>query len=90
MNFLTKTIALLINRSIEKHRQNNRCGSVYGHRDAGVGITQVEAFVEPADLVERVDRHARITQLSLDVGAQVGVAAVERDRVECRGQSGIG
>ena len=54
-----------------------------------VGRAEVEARVEHLHVVERGDRHAGVADLAVDVGAPVGVVAVERDRVE-RGRQPLG
>ena len=52
-----------------------------------VGEQQVEAVVEHLHVVERGDRDAGVADLAVDVRALVRVAAVERDRIEGRGQA---
>jgi hypothetical protein len=72
---------------IEEHGQDHRRRAVDGHRHRGRRVAQVEARVQHLEVVQRGDRDAGIADLAVDVGARIGVAAVERDRVECGGQA---
>ncbi len=52
-----------------------------------VGVAEVEAGVEPLDVLDGADRDPGLADLAPDVGARVGVLAVEGDRVEGGGEA---
>ena len=41
-----KSINLLVNGRIQKHRQDSRCGTINGHGHRGSWTGQVEAIIE--------------------------------------------
>ena len=79
---------LLVDRGVEEEREDRRRRAVDRHRHRGRRRDEVEAVVERLHVVERRDRDAGGADLAVDVGAQVGVAAVERHRVERGRQPG--
>lgn len=80
----------LIDGGVEEERQDGRGGAVDRHGDGGRRRDEVEAVVERLHVVQGGHRDAGGADLAVDVGALVGVAAVEGDRVEGGGQAGGG
>ena len=72
----------LVDHGVEEERKDDRRGAVDGHRHRRSGIEQVEAGVELLRVVDGADRYPRGTDLAVDVGTLVGVAAVQRHAVE--------
>ena len=83
---LKEVLDLLVDGRVEEHRQDRGRGPVDRHRDRCRGGAQVEARIELLHVVQRGDRDAGGAHLAVDVGAWVGVAAVQRDAVEGRRQ----
>ena len=81
---------LLAGRGVEEEGEQHRRRAVDGHRDRGFGVAQVEARVELLGVLDGADRDPRLADLAVDVGAGVGVGAVEGDRVEGGGEAGGG
>ena len=79
-------LGVLVDRGVEEHGEDRGRGPVDRHRHRRRRIDEVEAVVEHLHVVERRDRHAGRADLAVDVGALVGVGAVQRDRVERGGQ----
>ena len=86
--FVAEAIHALVNGGVEEHRQDGGRWTVDRHRHRRRRITQVESGVEHLHVVKRRDRDSGRADLAVDVRLLVGVAAVERDGVECRGQAG--
>ncbi len=84
---LPELLHLLIDGGIHEHRQNHRRRTVDGHRHRGRRRAQVEARVQHLHVVERRDRDAGIADLAVDVRTRIGIEAVERHRIEGRGQA---
>ena len=81
----------LVDRGVEVVGEDRRGRTVDRHRDGRGGRAQVEAAVEHLHVLERRDRDAGGADLAVDVGTGVGIAAVERHRVERRGEAlGVG
>jgi hypothetical protein len=85
--FGAELLDLLVDRRVEEHRQEGRRRSVDGHRYRRRRIDEVEARVKHLHVIERGDGDARVADLAVDVGTLVGIEAVERDRIEGRGQA---
>jgi hypothetical protein len=73
---------LLIERRVEKHRQNHRRGAVDGHGHRGGRAAQIEARIQHLQIVQGGDGDAGIADLAVDVRPFVRVAAVQRHRIE--------
>ena len=73
---------LLVNRGVQKHRQEDGGGSGDGHGDGRGWRAQVEPLVQNAHVIEGGDADARLTDLSVDVWPFIRVLAVERHGVE--------
>ena len=80
-------VQVLVDGGVHEHRQDAGRRAVDGHGDRGGRVAQVEAAVEHLHVVQRGDAHAGVADLAVDVRAQIGVVAVERDRVEGGGQA---
>ena len=72
-------LAGLVDRCVEEEREDHRRGAVDGHADRRRRRAQVEAAVELLRVVDRRDRHAGVADLAVDVRADGGVFAVQRD-----------
>ncbi len=79
---------LLVDGDVEEHREDRRSRPVDRHGDARRRRAQVEAGVELLHVVQGRDRDPGRADLAVDVGTGRRVPAVERDRVERRGQPG--
>ena len=84
----TERSQLLIDRRIQEHRENRRCGAVDRHRDGRCRRAQVEAGEEIVHVVDRGDRDAGGAHLAEDVRLRGRVAAIEGDGVEGGRQAG--
>ena len=84
---LLEFLDLLVDRGVEEHREDRWRRAVDRHRHRGVGVGEIEARVHHFHVLERRDRHARVAHLAVDVGPLVGLEAVQRDRIEGRGQA---
>jgi hypothetical protein len=73
---------LLIDRGVHEQRQHDRRRTVDRHADAGRLVTQIEAGVQVARVLEGAHADAALADLAEDVRALVGVAAVQRHRIE--------
>ncbi len=80
-------VQVLVDGRVHEHGQNAGRGAVDGHADAGGGAAQVKPAVQHLHVVQRGHVHAAVADLAVNVGAQVGVVAVQRDRVERGGQA---
>ncbi len=78
---------LLAGGGVEEEGQQHRRRAVDGHRDRGLGVAEVEARVQPFGVLDGADRDPGLADLAPDVGAGVGVLAVEGDRVEGGGEA---
>ena len=79
---LAEGVDLLVDDGVEEEGQHRGRGAVDRHRDRGGRRDQVEAVVEHLHVVEGGHRDAGGADLAVDVGALVGVAAVEGHGVE--------
>ena len=79
---------LVVDGGVEEHGEDRRGRSVDGHRHRGGRVAEVEAPVQLLHVVEGGDRHPRVPDLAVDVGADLGVEPVEGDRVEGGRQPG--
>ena len=78
-------LALLVDRGVQKERQQHRSRTVDGHGYGSLRVTEVEAGVEFLGIVNGADCDACITYLAVDIGTWIRVVSVERDRIEsCR------
>ncbi len=73
---------LLIDGGVEEHREDDRCGAIDGHGDAGFGGAEVKAGVEAFCVIERRDRDTGVSDFSVDVGTLCGVTTIERHGVK--------
>ena len=78
---------LLVDDRVEEEGEDGRRRAVDRHRDRGGWGDEVEAVVERLHVIEGGDRDTGGADLAVDVGARVGVATVEGDRVEGRRQA---
>jgi hypothetical protein len=75
-------LALLVDRRVQEEAEQHGRRSVDRHRHRGGRLAEIEPRVELLRVVDVGDRHAGVADLPVDVRPQVGVLAVERDRVE--------
>jgi len=80
-------VQVLVDGGVHEHGQDAGGRAVDGHAHAGGGAAQVKAAVQHLHVVQRGHVHAAVADLAVDVGAGVGVVAVERDRIEGGGQA---
>ena len=81
------TLYLLVDRGVHEESQDGRRRAVDRHRYGGRRIAQVEARVKTLHVVDGGDRNPGVADLAPDVRPQARIRAVERDRVERRGQA---
>ena len=88
---LSEPLHLLVDRGIQEKSQDRRRRAVDGHRDGGIGITQVKAVVEGLHIVQGSDGNAGIADLAVDIRPFIRVKSVQGHRIECRRQAfGLG
>ena len=73
---------MLVDRGVQIHRENRRCGTVDRHRHRRRGIDEVEPVEQQLHVVERGHGHTRVADLAVDVGTLVGIETVQRHRIE--------
>ena len=78
----------MIDRCIEKHRQNHRSRPVDGHGNGCVRIAQVKAGIQFLHIVQRANGYAGISNLAINVRSIIGIFAVQSHRVEGGGKAG--
>ncbi len=76
--------ALLIDRGIHEESRENRRRSIDGHRYRRSRIDQIETGIQFLGVVQAADGNAGVACFTVDVGAVVRIASVQRHRIECR------
>ena len=79
---VAERVDLLVDGGVEEERQHGRRRAVDRHRHRRGRGDEVEAVVQRLHVLEGGHRDAGGADLAVDVGARVGVAAVEGHRVE--------
>ena len=80
--FADVALALLVDGGVHEKGANGGGRAVDGHRYRGARIAEVEARVELLGVVEAAHAHARVAHLAVDVGAVIGIFAVEGHAIE--------
>ena len=77
---------LLIDRRVHEEREDHRRGSVDRHGHRRRRCAKIESGIQLLHVVDRRDRNAGIADLAEDIRPLVRILAVQRDRIEGRGE----
>ena len=80
--FRLECIRLLVNCTIQKHRQDDRGRTVDGHGHRGIWSAEVEAVVQNFYIVQATNTNTRGTHFAVNVRPVVGIIAIQSYRIK--------